>query len=206
MDLQMPVMDGFTASNTIRNELNITTPILALTANVMKGITDRCTEAGMNGYISKPFNPDHFYSQLLLLFNKTDSDSDRGEYETEIDSSGFTGGKMIDLGTITKILEGDEALITKMVRKFIEVTPAYMNDLMNAYKENDIKGLEMHAHKIKSSIDMVANTEMKDQIRMINEYCKNWEQLHHLQYLIPSFKIRYDQLISELNDELENRK
>ncbi|NVO19560.1 MAG: response regulator [Bacteroidetes bacterium] len=67
MDIQMPVMDGITATNIIRNKLNNDTPILALTANVVKGIVEKCLLAGMNGYVSKPFNAEEFYEKLVSV-------------------------------------------------------------------------------------------------------------------------------------------
>lgn len=63
MDLQMPVMDGFTATRQIR-DFNTTVPIIALTASATTNVTDRCKESGMNDYITKPFNPDDFYQRL----------------------------------------------------------------------------------------------------------------------------------------------
>jgi CheY-like chemotaxis protein len=57
MDLQMPVMDGLTATSRIRENGRGAidqTVIIAMTANVMEGIQNRCTAAGMDGYISKP--------------------------------------------------------------------------------------------------------------------------------------------------------
>ena len=65
MDLQMPVMDGLTAAGIIRNEMKINTPILALTANVLKGVIEKCHEAGMNGYISKPFIPEAIFDRII---------------------------------------------------------------------------------------------------------------------------------------------
>ena len=67
MDLQMPVMDGITAAGIIRNKLELELPILALTANVVKGIVEKCESAGMNGYISKPFDPDDFYQKIMMV-------------------------------------------------------------------------------------------------------------------------------------------
>jgi len=69
MDLQMPVMDGLTAAGIIRNQMQICTPILALTANVLKGVIEKCNEAGMNGYISKPFIPDTIYAKIAEVLN-----------------------------------------------------------------------------------------------------------------------------------------
>jgi signal transduction histidine kinase/CheY-like chemotaxis protein len=63
MDLQMPLMDGFTATAQIRT-FNTTVPIVALTASATTNVTDRCKECGMNDYITKPFNPDDFYQRI----------------------------------------------------------------------------------------------------------------------------------------------
>jgi CheY-like chemotaxis protein/two-component sensor histidine kinase len=61
MDIQMPVMDGYTATNEIR-KFNTTTPIIALTASLSIDILDKANEVGMNGFITKPFNPNDLYS------------------------------------------------------------------------------------------------------------------------------------------------
>jgi DNA-binding response OmpR family regulator len=59
MDCQMPEMDGFTASARIRGRSDryVSIPIIAMTANAMKGDRERCLDAGMNDYIAKPIDP-----------------------------------------------------------------------------------------------------------------------------------------------------
>jgi PAS domain S-box-containing protein len=60
MDLQMPVTNGYTASEIIRQKLKLDVPIIALTANVIKGEKEKCLKVGMNDYLSKPFDEEQF--------------------------------------------------------------------------------------------------------------------------------------------------
>lgn len=57
MDIQMPIMNGLEATRHIRQDLHLTTPIIALTANTSKGDRDSCIAAGMDDYLTKPFQP-----------------------------------------------------------------------------------------------------------------------------------------------------
>jgi len=80
MDCQMPVMDGYQASRAIRerNDALNTIPIIALTANVMQGDAQKCTEAGMDNYMSKPFDPDKLESMIReLILNRPDASLDK---------------------------------------------------------------------------------------------------------------------------------
>lgn len=77
MDVQMPEMDGLEATRQIRaleHALGTRTPILALTANAMKGDRDVCLEAGMDGYIAKPFEADKLLSAIQSAARETPSD------------------------------------------------------------------------------------------------------------------------------------
>ena len=66
MDMQMPVMDGLTATHLLRqNPAWAQLPVLAMTANAMSTDRDRCLEAGMNGHIAKPIDPEELFGQLL---------------------------------------------------------------------------------------------------------------------------------------------
>jgi CheY-like chemotaxis protein len=70
MDLQMPVLDGYAASRIIREEMKIGIPIIAMTATALKGEQQRCLDAGMNEYMTKPFEFTDLYRCIAVLLGK----------------------------------------------------------------------------------------------------------------------------------------
>ena len=71
MDIQMPNMDGYETSRTIRNDMGLTTvPIIAMTAHAIQGEEQRCLDAGMSAYISKPIKKGVLFEKLKSLFNE----------------------------------------------------------------------------------------------------------------------------------------
>ncbi|WP_456462834.1 response regulator [Reichenbachiella sp.] len=73
MDLQMPEMDGYTASEELRKR-GYTVPILALTASVMLDVGDRVFKSGMNDFITKPFDPDDLFNKIKLHIERKESE------------------------------------------------------------------------------------------------------------------------------------
>jgi CheY-like chemotaxis protein len=71
MDLQMPIMDGFEATEQIRKELKSDVPIIGLSANALNGERERSLEKGMNDYVSKPFQPELLYERIHSLIFRT---------------------------------------------------------------------------------------------------------------------------------------
>jgi len=69
MDLQMPVMDGYAATQAIRNDLQLSIPIIAMTATALIGEQLRCFEVGMNDYMTKPFEFTELYKRIVSLLD-----------------------------------------------------------------------------------------------------------------------------------------
>jgi len=168
MDLQMPVMDGFTATKIIRKELQIKTPIIALSANAFKNEIDRCLEAGMNDFITKPFEEDALLESIAenigkeIKVNKAASPIASAE---KIDN----GSQLYDLTKLKEISRGNDDFVRKMINVFLESTPSALSQIIKAWQEKDFLTISKIAHQIKSSIDNMGIWSLSEEIRIVEK-------------------------------------
>jgi len=198
MDKQMPVLDGIETTKRIRDSLMLDVPIIALTANVVKGVIDECIAAGMNEYISKPFEPEELYVKILNLLNLKIDYEEHSDHEITAELPEDKSSTQYDISKLERILGGNKKQLKKMIAKFLDVTPDYVDELNKCLNENDIEGIEKTAHKIKASIDLIASNNLKSNIRLIHDYSKNKQRLDKLPQLINYFIEHYNKMVSQL--------
>jgi PAS domain S-box-containing protein len=191
MDIQMPVMDGMTASRLIRDKLKLTVPILALSANVLKGVEEKCKEAGMQGYISKPYEADDLYRKIVFHITQN---LQKPENVDDISSDTI----IADVTRLRNMIGSDPSELNKMIIKFLEITPAYAAELNKADSANDMEAIALASHKIKSSIDLVSTQVLRDLITKINFSSKADDNLNELKNLIAKFNKYYKILEEQL--------
>ncbi len=197
MDIQMPVMDGMTASRLMRDKFQISTPILALSANVIKGIVERCEEAGMQGYISKPFDADELVQKIIHNVSKnTDSDEKQEGSTPDI--------VIADVSRLEKLIGPDQVQLNLMLDKFLEITPDYLYELNSADMAGDLQAIAASSHKMKSSIDLVSAPIMRDLILKINQVSRNEADIFEIKNLIKQFNAYYKILETQLRAEISN--
>lgn len=147
MDVQMPEVDGFEATATIRElekASGVHVPIVAMTAHAMKGDRERCLGAGMDAYISKPIKAGEVFETMDRIVKNQES-QDRG---TAVDVE----GAVIDYSAAIRHLEGDVDLLKEIAEMFLEESPALMDQMREAASRGDSKTLERAAHTIKGSV------------------------------------------------------
>jgi PAS domain S-box-containing protein len=147
MDIQMPEMDGYDATMAVRQREAGTghrTPILAMTAHAMKGDLERCFEAGMDGYLTKPIKASEFYDAIESLVSA-------GEPEIGERPAGGSGAPA-DLSQLLVNTGGDVDLLDELVDLFAEDCPGQVETLAAAIQGGDAKGLEESAHKLKGAV------------------------------------------------------
>ncbi|MBV1909050.1 MAG: response regulator [Kangiellaceae bacterium] len=170
MDCQMPVMDGYTASRLIRNaeagDRYIEIPIVAMTANAMKEDKEKCLDAGMSEYISKPIEPIKLYQKLSIWFepvaiknsetkNSTNQVNNKQERITVQENTGSDSTDNLiddmiwDKAAAYKRVLGKDKLMDSLIAMFIKSMPKYMSDLTIAIDANDVEAVRHNAHTIK---------------------------------------------------------
>lgn len=144
MDIQMPVMDGVEATKLIRQDMAMTIPIVALTANAFKKDIDQYMAVGMNDFVTKPF-------EEVVLYNTMISNvSFKEKAEDNLKES-----DLYDLSKLSEISRGDKGFINQMVRIFIEQMPKSIEEMKQAIEENNLYGAGKIAHRIKPGVDNI---------------------------------------------------
>jgi len=142
MDLQMPVMDGFEATEKIRKlPHSESTPILAMTADVMQGIKEKCESIGMQGFVMKPIDLDELYGALVTWIPEKDSSqlpvssfkseeshqsSVIGQQEVELPEF-----ELIDVDGGLARVGGNKALLLKLLTKFRDKGPQHYQEIID---------------------------------------------------------------------------
>jgi PAS domain S-box-containing protein len=167
MDLQMPFLDGLSATKIIRKKMKDSTPIIALTANAILGDREKCIEAGMDDYISKPFNKKELASKILRLIK---TNKKQKTLTTNILNATFSMENIYNLQKLKEQTFGNDDFVKKMVELFCEVASETTSNMEKALLENNKVLIKSYAHKIKPSIDALEVNELKTIVREIETY------------------------------------
>jgi CheY-like chemotaxis protein len=152
MDVQMPEMDGFEATAQIRARQKAggtTTPIVAMTAHAMKGDRERCIDAGMDEYLSKPVSAKDLLHALIVL-NLTGNGSHAMEPVSAENNDLFLQAKL--KAAVMENFEDGIDLLKSIAGLFIDHAPKWMGEIEQAIAQRDAKKLQASAHALKGSV------------------------------------------------------
>ena len=156
MDIQMPEMDGYTATREIRHTYKLDTPIIAMTAHALAGERDKCIRYGMNDYISKPILEKQLYNLIahFILAEKQESRSKKVTGTNPHDEYQY-----INLGYMKEVSGGNTVYEKTVTGQFIEAIPADLEALEMAWQQNNIGEVRRLAHDMKTTVSVMGLNE-----------------------------------------------
>ncbi len=153
MDIHMPTMDGFKATEEIRalSAPASRIPIIAITAHSLREDKQKYLDAGMNDYISKPVHPEELIHKIDEWLG-IDSTGYINEIQKEADQ------KVLDHNTLETISLGDRDFLQDLLQTYIKDVEIRLNNLSNALRNKDVKKVILESHTIKgASLSIGAN-------------------------------------------------
>ncbi|MCP4047819.1 MAG: response regulator, partial [Gammaproteobacteria bacterium] len=163
MDVQMPVMDGYTATEKIRENPRFDDlPVLAMTANAMEGDREKALSTGMNDHIPKPLNIQQALATMIRWFSPADSRS-------MTKSSTITRQTAESLPTLTGVdvqlglqnCGGNQDLYRRLLKRFRDSELDFPERLCGAVQGDDIDAATRHAHSLKGAAGTIGALELQ---------------------------------------------
>ncbi|MCI5142946.1 MAG: response regulator, partial [Candidatus Electrothrix sp. ATG1] len=182
MDIQMPVMDGYTACAEIRKDPRYKDlPIIALTANVMAGDREKSKKAGMNGHIGKPFREEEMFATMVRLIRPETSPSAEEEKQNKKETMkktvekepltlfGFAG---IEAGKGMKNTMNDPEVYRQVLQLFRNDQGKFSHQFQEALAGNDAETLIRLAHTLKGIAGTIGATQLREEALQLEVLCR----------------------------------
>jgi PAS domain S-box-containing protein len=197
MDVQMPVMDGITCTQIIRQlEGKIrSVPIVALTANATRKETEKCIEAGMNTCLTKPFTREELY---LKLFHEL-----KIKTPSEDHVAAPMQNRAVDLSYLRKVSGYNEAFVTDIIQTFLTSTPSLLKRMEESVNQKNWTDAGRCIHQIKPSLGMLGMRTLQERASRLEEACKKKKNIPELRSGIIEFVTEIQQSLDELRQYLQ---
>jgi len=193
MDLQMPEMNGFEATDYIRNVMNSKIPIIALTADVTTVDLAKCKTVGMNDYIAKPVDERILYSKIINLV-KRNTVSEISIKEEIIQD------RCIDLDYLNLRTKSHPKLMMEMIAAYLEQTPPLILAMKQSLIDKDWDLLYASVHKMIPSFSIMGiSIDFENMAKKVQEYAITQKQAEG----IPNLVFQLEKICSQACSELE---
>ena len=229
MDIEMPEMNGYEATRQIRSECQdgiSGIPIIAMTGHAMVGEREKCLEAGMNDYISKPFKAEKLKKVIKRWFNPanknvstlTEMKGSERKINTETNQIQDSGSRKpenqwgrqissavqhINLDFLREISDNNEEFYKQFILLFLTNTPLSLESIYEGIRESNWEKIRQSAHKIKPSFSYIGLKELSTCAAEIEACAKNKENLSKISELYKHLNSACLEAFSELEQEIK---
>jgi PAS domain S-box-containing protein len=200
MDLQMPEMNGFEATDYIRNTMKSSIPIMALTADVTTVDVEKCKEAGMNDYIAKPIDETLLYSKIITLIkNAVKTSTEKIIQEIAIEKV-----RCINLESLQDRTKSNPKYLKEIISIYLEQTPPLIKLMKTSFDTQNWETLSATAHKMIPSFSIIGmNRNFEEMARKIQDFANNHSPTKGISSMITQLEAICGQACIELKDELK---
>lgn len=196
MDLQMPEMNGFEATEYIRNKMNSRVPIIALTADVTTVDLEKCKAVGMDDYIAKPIDERVLYNKIVGLVKKQ-VPVFRSTDKEDVHSKKL---KCIDLNYLVQRTKSNPTLMMEMISVYLEQTPSLISEMKHSLQEKNWHSLYSAVHKIIPSFSIMGiSVDFENTAKRVQEYANTQQHTDE----IPAMVLQLENICNQACKELE---
>jgi PAS domain S-box-containing protein len=198
MDLQMPEMNGFEATEYIRYTMNSDIPIIALTADVTTSDLNKCKAVGMNDYISKPVDDRLLYSKIVSTVKKKMILNEQPETQ----KSEPAKLKCINMDYLKQLTKSNPTLMMEMISLYLEQTPVLIRNMKESSDSKDWNLLQAAAHKLIPSFSIVGmHSDFEIMAKKVQEYAGTQQTTDKISDLVLKLEMVCNQACVELREE-----
>ncbi|MBP9076189.1 MAG: response regulator [Haliscomenobacter sp.] len=198
MDLHMPEMNGFEATEYIRNQLHSKIPIIALTADVTTVDLAKCRAVGMTDYIAKPVDERLLYSKIVSLVKKTTPPV----VEIVMEPDPIKKLKCTNLEYLTQRTKNNPTLIMEMITAYLEQTPHLISAMKLSAQDKDWDALYATVHKMIPSFSIMGISAYFETIaKKVQDYARTQQQGESIFDLVLQLENVCVQACRELEEE-----
>lgn len=205
MDMQMPVMDGLTATRKIRQLSHLDRmPILAMTASALASDRELCLQAGMNDFLAKPIEPEQLWSALANWIDRRGEQSDQAQpVAPEEEAAELPEIPGLDTATGARLALNDPALYRRLLLSFAQGQHDFARQLNSALQQNDPETAVRLVHTLKGSAAQIGAHELSLAAREYEQTLHQQEAASQaLQAPPPALLAALNDLVKALNDAL----
>lgn len=190
MDIQMPDMDGYTATSIIRNELKSDVPIIAMTAHAMVGEKEKCLQLGMDDYVSKPIKETVLYNIIARHAQHIPEKANSVHH--------------IQLDYLHQLSGNDKDFEKEILQQFSKQAPEELSQLEKSIHEKDFDAVRRTAHSLKSTVGYVGlSKELQPYLDQIEKDAITQNEANFQSNYKP-VKLKCEQALSEVKTLLDN--
>ncbi len=210
MDMQMPVMDGVTATTEIRkNQTLDVLPIIAMTANARQEDKEKCLSVGMQDHISKPIDPEELFNALLTWIKPIDGAEETAESEQtdavkstpEINLNDLLVIKNLDVELGLQRVLGNRTLYLNILRKYISNQDTVVEEVRTALNASDYSTAERLTHTIKGMSGNIGATLLQNTAAELENMIHNGD-IKNIDVKLTAFSKMLDEMVSKIKNGL----